>query len=71
MPNGTVIYVRLFDGANAVVDSTLNVVKTTTDIQFDKSYGVIDVVWIDEQNNVIQNPLSPKEHLRRTRCNKI
>ena len=34
-----------------------------TKIQFSKKNGVIDVVWLDTQNNVINSPMSPKESL--------
>ena len=31
--------------------------------QFSKANGVIDIVWLDEQNNVIEKPISPKNFL--------
>ena len=30
---------------------------------FSKAIGVIDIIWIDEENNVISNPISPKDSL--------
>lgn len=30
---------------------------------FSKEYGVIDIVWLDTNNNVIPDPMSPKDYL--------
>ena len=34
---------------------------TTT--QFERTYGVVDIIWLDMENNKINSPMSPKDYL--------
>ena len=47
------------------VAETPEITKPTeeTTIQFTKAYGVIDIVWLDTNNNVISDALSPASYL--------
>jgi len=35
----------------------------TTTTEFSRAYGVIEIVWLDTDNNVISNPISPASYL--------
>ncbi len=48
---------------NEIIESQTVVNNTIIEdntVQIDKRYGKIEIVWIDKQNNIIQNPLSPE-----------
>ena len=55
------------EGKTGTATTTENVKLAVPTIEetmmFSKANGVIDIVWLDENNQVISNPISPKEHL--------
>jgi len=61
----TIIVTGTKDGITSTTSKveTITVAMATITTQFTKAYGVIDIVWLDTDNNVISSPISPASYL--------
>lgn len=63
----TIKVIGIKDGISKIATKTQEIKLTMQTIEeaemFSKANGIIDIVWLDMQNNVIDNPISPKEYL--------
>ena len=54
----------ILEGKTAYVNGVKITGTWKEPVEFSTNYGRIEVIWIDQQNNIIENPLSPESSLQ-------